>query len=34
MGNASPQLKEVADEICKDVAEDGIYNYCLTHGLI
>ena len=34
MGNASPQLKEVADEICKDVAEDGIYDYCLTHGLI
>lgn len=34
MGNASPQLKDVADEICKDVAEDGIYDYCLTHGLI
>lgn len=34
MGNASPQLKEIANEICKDVAEDGIYDYCLTHGLI
>ena len=34
MGNASPQLKEVADEICKDVAEDGIYDYGRTHGLI
>ena len=34
MGNASPQLKEVADEICKDVAEDGIYDSRLTHVLI
>ena len=34
MENASPALKAVADEICGHVAEDGIYHYCLKHGLI
>ena len=34
MENASPRLKEIADEICGHVAEDGIYHYCLSHGLI
>lgn len=34
MGNAAPQLKEVADHVCRSVSEDGIYHYCLEHGLI
>ena len=34
MGNASTDLKAVADEICGDVGEDGIYHYCMKMGLI
>lgn len=34
MGNASERLKAAADDICGAVAEDGIYAYCLTHGLL
>ena len=34
MGNASEDLKVVADDVCKDVAEDGIYHYCRTHSII
>ena len=34
MENASPRLKAVADDVCGDVAEDGIYHYCIEHGLI
>lgn len=34
MGNAAPQLKAVADEVCGPVDQDGIYHYCLSHGLI
>lgn len=34
MGNAAPQLKAIADDICAPVSEDGIYHYCLDHGLI
>lgn len=34
MGNAAEQLKAVADDVCGDVAQDGIYHYCLDHGLI
>ena len=34
MQNASEELKSVADEICGDVAEDGIYFYCKEKGLI
>lgn len=34
MENASGQLKRLADEVCGSVAEDGIYHYCMEHGLI
>lgn len=34
MGNATPQLKAIADEVCGPVSEDGIYHYCVDHGLI
>jgi len=34
MGNAADRLKEVADDICGHVSEDGIYHYCIDHGLI
>lgn len=34
MGNASEGLKAAADEICGTAAEDGVYFYCLTHGLL
>jgi len=34
MGNASEDLKVIADDICKDVSEDGIYYYCVKHNLI
>ena len=34
MGNAADRLKEIADDICGHVSEDGIYHYCLQHGLI
>jgi len=33
MGNAPPQLKEIADDVCGHVAENGIYRYCVEHGL-
>jgi len=34
MGNANEQLKILADDICAPVSEDGIYQYCISHGLI
>jgi len=34
MGNAVPQLKAVADEVCGAVSEEGIYHYCVSRGLI
>lgn len=34
MGNASHGLKATADDVCGHVAEDGIYHYCLSHGLL
>ena len=34
MGNAPAQLKETADDVCGHVSEDGIYHYCIEHGLI
>lgn len=34
MGNATPKLKAVADDVCGPVHEDGIYRYCVEHGLI
>ena len=34
MQNASPALKAVADDVCGDVCENGIWTYCRAHGLI
>lgn len=34
MENASEKLKEAADDVCGHVANDGIYHYCVAHGLI
>ena len=34
MGNATDDVKAVADVICGHVAEDGIYHYCKEQGLI
>lgn len=34
MGNASEQLKTIADTTCAPVTQDGIYEFCLQHGLI
>ncbi len=34
MGNAAQPLKDIADAVCGPVSEDGIYHYCLAHGLI
>lgn len=34
MGNASDALKEAADEICRPVTQNGVYHYCLAHGLL
>jgi len=34
MENASEKLKAVATDHCGHVAEDGIYYYCVEHGLI
>lgn len=34
MGNASDKVKAIADDVCGDVAEDGVYYYCADHGLI
>ena len=34
MGNAAEPLKEIADDICAPVSQDGIYQYCLKQGLI
>ena len=34
MGNSSKELKEIANDVCGDVSEDGIYHYCLENRLI
>lgn len=34
MANASQRLKAVADDVCGHVAQDGVYHYCLEHGLL
>lgn len=34
MGNATPEAKAVADQVCGSVYENGIYHYCITNGLI
>ena len=34
MGNATEDVKEIADEVCDSVRDDGIYHYCMEHHLI
>lgn len=34
MGNAPDALKAIADDVCGTVSQDGIYHYCVHHGLI
>ena len=34
MGNATAQLKAIADDVCRAVSDDGIYHYCADHGLL
>lgn len=34
MGNAAARLKELAEDVCDPVSEDGIYRYCRARGLI
>ena len=34
MANGSEKLKAAATEVCGHAAEDGIYHYCLEHGLL
>lgn len=34
MANGSDNVKAIANDICGDVAEDGIYHYCKMHNLI
>ena len=34
MGNATDNVKAIADDICLSVAEDGVYHYCLDHNLL
>lgn len=34
MGNAGQALKDAADEICLDVEDDGVVQWCLQHHLI
>lgn len=34
MGNATKDVKDIADDICESVAEDGIYFYCKKNHLI
>lgn len=33
MGNATERLKAIADAVCRPVSDDGIYHYCVDHGL-
>ena len=34
MGNATENVKNIADVVCGSVADEGIYHYCLDHHLI
>lgn len=34
MGNADPRVKAIARDHCRPVWEEGIYHYCVDHGLI
>lgn len=34
MGNASDRVKEIADDVCGNATDDGIYHYCIEQGFI
>lgn len=34
MGDASAEMNVIADDICADVSNDGVYHDCVEHGLI
>lgn len=34
MGNAAEAIQAIADDVCGAVSEEGIYHYCVDHGLI
>ena len=34
MGNAKDEIKAHANCTCRSVEEDGVYDFCLEHGLI
>lgn len=34
MGNAKDEIKAHATCTCRSVEEDGVYDFCLEHGLI
>ena len=34
MANGNPKLKQIAEEICEDVLEDGLYKYLVKHKII
>ena len=34
MGNAFPEVKELCEEVCEDVLDDGFYHALVRHGLI
>lgn len=34
MENASDSLKATAQDVCGHVADDGVYHYCVAHGLL
>lgn len=34
MGNATDNVKAIADDVCGSVQDDGIYTYCKEHNLI
>ena len=33
MGNAPESVKDIANDVCDTVTRDGIYHYCIQHGL-
>ena len=34
MGNASEEVKKIADDVCGDVRNDGVYHYLIKHKII
>ncbi|AMC93853.1 HAD family hydrolase [Erysipelothrix larvae] len=34
MGNATDNVKAIADDVCEPVDQEGIYQYCMNHNLI